>query len=276
MVIKMWQCSRASRSLASAQVGSLTALLLSCSSGSLGPATDPNAQKGAEAVADGRGVLQLALGAYHSCALFDSGRVACWGDNRMGQLGNGSDQRSISPVLVAGLDDVVELRANNATTCARKGSGTVLCWGANAHGEAYPVSEPALRSAPTPWGAYDSAGEPPSFTPANVKHTPTEIPQLAGAQSLSLGIRHGCALYSDGHVVCWGDASLASSVQEHRPMRTSSKPSTACPGSWRSPQPGSIPVGAPRREMSGVGEGTTSMRSSVAAIRATLHARSRA
>jgi hypothetical protein len=51
-------------------------------------------------------------------------------------------------------------------------------------------------------------GEPPSFAPANVKRTPTEIPQLTGAQGLSLGIRHGCALYADGHVICWGDASF--------------------------------------------------------------------
>src|SRR5688572_22115957 len=72
-------------------------------------------------------VQQLALGAYHSCALVMSGRVACWGDNQQGELGDGSGRPSTAPVWVTGLDDVVELRASDAATCARRRDGAVVC-----------------------------------------------------------------------------------------------------------------------------------------------------
>ena len=38
----------------------------------------------------GGDVSQIAVGAYHSCALLDSNDVRCWGDNGSGQLGYGS------------------------------------------------------------------------------------------------------------------------------------------------------------------------------------------
>jgi alpha-tubulin suppressor-like RCC1 family protein len=35
-------------------------------------------------------VAALAGGANHTCALLDGGRVTCWGEDRTGQLGDGS------------------------------------------------------------------------------------------------------------------------------------------------------------------------------------------
>ena len=40
----------------------------------------------------------MAIGRYHSCALIVGGTVQCWGANYSGQLGNGSNSGSISPV----------------------------------------------------------------------------------------------------------------------------------------------------------------------------------
>jgi hypothetical protein len=151
-------------------------------------------------------VQQLALGAYHSCALVVSGRVACWGDNQQGQLGDGSERPSTAPVWVAGLDDVVELRASDAATCARRGDGAVVCWGSNAHGEAAPrVAHDASTASA---GAADRVGEPPSYAPGNTVRRPAEITELPGARALAMGARHACALGRDGRVTCWGDASF--------------------------------------------------------------------
>lgn len=58
------------------------------------------------AVAGLSNATTVAAGAYHSCASFDDGgvrRVACWGNNRYGQLGNGTNTNSLTPVRVSGL-----------------------------------------------------------------------------------------------------------------------------------------------------------------------------
>lgn len=156
-------------------------------------------------------VLQLALGAYHSCALAESGRVACWGDNQRGQLGDGSQDASqdasVVPLWVPGLDDVVELRASDATTCARRRGGSVACWGDNAHGEAAPH---AGRGAPADSGAgaSDASGEPPAYAPGNLQRVPRDIAELSAARSLVMGSRHACVLDGSGGVTCWGDGSF--------------------------------------------------------------------
>ena len=49
-----------------------------------------------------KGARQLALGNHHSCARLETGRVLCWGENRLGQLGNGVPLVS-APVAVLGL-----------------------------------------------------------------------------------------------------------------------------------------------------------------------------
>jgi alpha-tubulin suppressor-like RCC1 family protein len=46
------------------------------------------------------GVVNLTTGRRHSCALFASGGVACWGENTVGQLGIGSTTNQVSPFTV--------------------------------------------------------------------------------------------------------------------------------------------------------------------------------
>lgn len=45
-------------------------------------------------------VLDIAVGVDHACALLEDGRVTCWGDNRRGQLGDGTYDAAVArPVL---------------------------------------------------------------------------------------------------------------------------------------------------------------------------------
>lgn len=74
----------------------------------------------------------------HACALLESGRVACWGVNERGALGDGTTRAPASPlhaVMVEGLDGVAEVAVGDNFTCARKTDGTVWCWGENERGQ---------------------------------------------------------------------------------------------------------------------------------------------
>ena len=65
----------------------------------------------------------IASGAGDSCAIVDDG-VKCWGNNRLGELGNNSTAASRLPVSVTGLAGHVQAIAAGADhTCALVNSG---------------------------------------------------------------------------------------------------------------------------------------------------------
>ena len=49
------------------------------------------------------GVVSMAAGGQHTCALLDTSEVMCWGYNSSGQLGNGLNSPSLVPLPVLGL-----------------------------------------------------------------------------------------------------------------------------------------------------------------------------
>jgi alpha-tubulin suppressor-like RCC1 family protein len=82
--------------------------------------------------------IDVAAGGFHTCALFASGAVECWGSNSIGQTGQpGGTGFTLTPfrVVATGASGVA---AGSVHSCARIDDGTVRrmrCWGANADGQ---------------------------------------------------------------------------------------------------------------------------------------------
>ncbi|WP_437591402.1 right-handed parallel beta-helix repeat-containing protein [Sorangium sp. So ce1000] len=126
------------------------------------------------------GIVDIAAGSYHTCALNHDGEVYCWGDNHFGEIGDGTSTGRPSPVLA--LTGAVAVSAGGQTSCAILTDHTARCWGMNWQGQV----GAGYTSAPgVPW--------------------PTPVQGIAHASAIAVGSSHACALLANGSVKCWGD-----------------------------------------------------------------------
>lgn len=103
-------------------VGTLVGAVVTAAAISAGTTVFPDAQR-------------LAAGARHTCVVMGDGAVQCWGDNRDGQLGDGTRTSRATAAPVKGVVDAVEVVAGMDHTCARRRGGEVVCWGSAEYGE---------------------------------------------------------------------------------------------------------------------------------------------
>lgn len=81
------------------------------------------------------GVRDLAVSPYSTCALTSrAGRVSCWGYNFYGELGNGTNDDSLSPVSVPGANGAQQLTGGYYSFCVQIAASTAKCWGRNGYG----------------------------------------------------------------------------------------------------------------------------------------------
>ena len=181
------------------------------------------------------GVGAIALGAYHSCALLDTGAMKCWGWDISGQLGDDAVHANQSVAVdVAGLSSGVDAIAlGNTHSCALLNSGAVKCWGENGSGQlgdgstnadqsvaidvdglpsgvtaivAGAIHSCALLSAGTVkcWGA-NGDGQLGNGAANTDEVTPVDVSGLSDVAAIVAGYHHNCALLNSGAVKCWGD-----------------------------------------------------------------------
>jgi alpha-tubulin suppressor-like RCC1 family protein len=179
---------------------------------------------------------QVSAGDTHACALTTGGGAKCWGNNSLGQLGNGSTTNSSTPVDVTGLTSGVAAVSASRHACALTNSGGVKCWGANSYGQlgngtttasTTPVDVTGLTSGVAAvsvgggntatdytcalttgggvqfWGA-NNYGQLGIGTTAN-STTPVDVSGLtSGVATVSAGGDTACAMTAGGGLKCWG------------------------------------------------------------------------
>jgi alpha-tubulin suppressor-like RCC1 family protein len=126
----------------------------------------------------------IAAGSSYTCALTRSGGAECWGDNRFGQLGDGTisgpHQATPQPVAVHGLRRGIRSISGGAqASCALLASGRVECWGLGLNGQLGAARQHTVRPMPVP------------------------IAGVKGARAIVVADTHACALVRTG-VDCWG------------------------------------------------------------------------
>ena len=171
----------------------------------------------------------------HTCAVLNGGSVLCWGYNGDGELGNGTNADSWTPVEVSGITNAVAVAAGDSHTCIVL-SGAVQCWGRNDNGQlgngtttssAVPVSVSGITDAIyiaggdahtcavlssgaiQCWGLNDNGqlgnGTATYYDSPQGISTPVLVSGISNAIAVAAGSDHTCAVLSSGSVQCWGN-----------------------------------------------------------------------
>ena len=103
------------------------------------PATDPAAGTSIDPVRVGSASnwVKVQISAHHACAINTATEIWCWGDNSLGQLGQGDTVNQQTPVKVylppSGWTDVA---VGTDMTCGLRAK-TLYCWGDNRESELF-------------------------------------------------------------------------------------------------------------------------------------------
>lgn len=131
-----------------------------------------------------QGAVAVAAGGADDAVLLSNGTVLAWGENRSGQLGDGTTEEKDVPTPVAGLADVQAIALGGESSLgghllALRTDGTVWAAGGNGHGQ--------LGDGTT--------------TNSSVA---VRVSGLSGVSAVSASADHSLALLSEGEVMAWG------------------------------------------------------------------------
>jgi alpha-tubulin suppressor-like RCC1 family protein len=165
----------------------------------------------------------------HTCALGDDGRVWCWGENGLGQLGVAALAQNPTPIGSSRAPTFADVSAGGTFTCARTASGAVECWGSGARGRlgngtAATSATPTAVSLSVPlfslssgwnhscgiggdegeggvcWGEFPQVGG----GPGPIAWTPVSVPGAHSYLEITAGEGFSCGLGVDSLAYCWG------------------------------------------------------------------------
>jgi len=126
------------------------------------------------------GVIAIATGEKHTCALLSTGAAKCWGANGNGQLGDNSNVTRDVPVNVQDITTAVAISTGGNNSCALLSTGGVQCWGQGNYGQ---LGNGLVAD----------------------RYIPGAVSNLSsGVRAITTGLEHSCAVLSTGAAKCWG------------------------------------------------------------------------
>lgn len=123
---------------------------------------------------------KVSCGTTHCLALHADGTAWAWGNNKDGQLGDGTTTNQPIPVVVQGLQNVVDVSAGYSHSLAVTADGAVWGWGKNDLGQ---VGDGSTTN----------------------RTQPTKVGGLSGVAAVAAGGSHSLARTNDGRVWTWGN-----------------------------------------------------------------------
>ncbi len=126
------------------------------------------------------GIVEVAGGADHAIALKVNGDVWGWGYNGDGEIGNGTNTNSLTPLQTSVLTAARSIASGGSHNLAIDSDGTVWAWGANNYGQ--------LADGNTPFSS----------------NVPVQVSGLTDAVAVAGGYYHSLALKANGTVWAWG------------------------------------------------------------------------
>ena len=182
---------------------------------------------------NGEKVDSVSSGSYHTCVILKNQSISCWGDNWHGQLGDGTNLKSLNPILMGTQYQARSISSGSFHTCAIMINNSLFCWGFNSGGQ---LGNGNYTNSNTPTIVSLSEGQTPSKIESGFHHScsildggmaacwgdnsrgqlgdgtnidrvipdEVDIPIGRSALSISVGQRHTCAILDDATLYCWG------------------------------------------------------------------------
>jgi len=123
----------------------------------------------------------ISAGGDFACGITTGQLLYCWGDDDLGQIGNGLDGAGVTPSLATVKSErFAMLSAGEHHACALNLTGRAYCWGSDSDGQ---LGDVRLIHSTTPIPVADSTLQ---------------------FMAISAGDRHTCALTVAGAAYCWG------------------------------------------------------------------------